>query len=172
MNAQTKSNYKLMIMYMLSRGKFPLSNVAVSGFMSSANYCSYMEVQELITELISDGDIIADTSGSVATYTLSDTGNDTLKYFGNNISRQAREDIRKYLFDNSYELRQDNNTEARVIHNNSNDYTVKCTVSENGITLIGVEFSVPDEESANRMAGAWKTRSNDIYNYIMDKLSE
>lgn len=46
MNTDSTTLYKLMILYMLSKVNFPLSNVQISTFMLDNEYTSYFTFQE------------------------------------------------------------------------------------------------------------------------------
>ena len=51
MTDETKRLYKLMIMYMLDRVDFPLSNNQISSFMLEKQYTGYSTLQEIIHSL-------------------------------------------------------------------------------------------------------------------------
>ena len=54
MNTDSTTLYKLMILYMLSKVNFPLSNVQISTFMLDNEYTSYFTFQETINSLVED----------------------------------------------------------------------------------------------------------------------
>ena len=68
-NAQTL--YKLMILYMLRKVSFPLSNAQITEFMVGKTYTDYFHVQEAISDLVEakliDAEKIRNTSRYTAT---------------------------------------------------------------------------------------------------------
>lgn len=59
MNTDSTTLYKLMILYMLSKVNFPLSNTQLSSFMLDKQYTDYFTFQETINSLVEDGFIEA-----------------------------------------------------------------------------------------------------------------
>ena len=55
MNTDSTTMYKLMILYMLSKVNFPLSNTQLSSFMLDKQYTDYFTFQETINSLVEDG---------------------------------------------------------------------------------------------------------------------
>ena len=55
MNTDSTTLYKLMILYMLSKVNFPLSNTQLSSFMLDKQYTDYFTFQETINSLVEDG---------------------------------------------------------------------------------------------------------------------
>ena len=51
MNTDSTTLYKLMILYMLSKVNFPLSNTQLSSFMLDKQYTDYFTFQETINSL-------------------------------------------------------------------------------------------------------------------------
>ena len=54
MNTDSTTLYKLMILYMLSKVNFPLSNTQLSSFMLDKQYTDYFTFQETINSLVED----------------------------------------------------------------------------------------------------------------------
>ena len=79
-------------------------------------------------------------------------------------------DVDNYLKANRYELKQAANTISEFYQTTNGDYAVHCCVKENNSSLIDLTISVPDEEIADSMCGKWKSASQDIYEYIFNKL--
>ena len=48
----TYSLYKLIILYMLKKVKFPLTNAQISDFMLGREYTSYFHLQEVLSEMV------------------------------------------------------------------------------------------------------------------------
>ena len=107
MNTDSTTLYKLMILYMLSKVNFPLSNVQISTFMLDNEYTSYFTFQETINSLVEDSFIQQMNYRNSTQYKLTQEGEDTVAFFYTKISPAIREDIDSYLARYKYELKSD-----------------------------------------------------------------
>ena len=55
MNTEATTLYKLMVLYMLSKVNFPLSNSQIADFMLDKQYTTYFTLQEVLSSLADDG---------------------------------------------------------------------------------------------------------------------
>ena len=55
MNTEATTLYKLMVLYMLSKVNFPLSNSQIADFMLDKQYTTYFTLQEVLNSLADDG---------------------------------------------------------------------------------------------------------------------
>ena len=103
-------------------------------------------------------------------YEITKEGEDTLSFFGNNISSAIVEDIDAYLKENKFRLRSEVGIISDFYKSTSQDYVVHCEVREGKAVLINLDVSVPDKEQAEIMCGHWKECSQEIYSYVMKTL--
>jgi len=158
--------YKLMILYMLDHVNFPLTNSQLTDFFLDHEYTTYFTLQQALNELKEAGLIRMDSSR----YEITKEGDDTLSFFGNNISPAIIEDIDSYLKENKFRLRNEVGVISDFYKSTNQDYIVHCEVREGKSVLIGFDLSVPDKDQAETMASHWKERSQDIYAYVMKTL--
>jgi DNA-binding HxlR family transcriptional regulator len=170
MNTEATTLYKLMILYMLSKVNFPLSNSQISEFMLDRQYTTYFTLQEVLNALAEDGFINVLSYRNSTQYRLTHEGTDTISFFSNKISNTIREEIDTYLKENKYDLRSEAGTLCDYYKSTSGDYIVHCLVKEGETNLIELNLSVPLEEQADAMCSKWKGSSQDIYDFIMHKL--
>lgn len=170
MNTDAATLYKLMIMYMLNRVNFPLSNSQISEFMLDKQYTNYFTLQEILKSLIDDGFLSAVSYRNTTQYKLTSEGTETIGFFYTKISPGIREDIDAYIKSNKYELKCEVGTTADYYRNTNGDYTVHCQVKEGDEALIELNVSVPAESLADKMCSNWKDASQDIYDFIIHKM--
>ena len=164
--------YKLMILYMLGHVNFPLTNAQLSDFFLGHEYTTYFSLQKALNELLEAGLIKAEASHNMSRYESTKEGEDTLSFFGKNISQAIVEDIDNYLKENRLRLRNEVDVTADYYRSTSQDYIVHCEVREGKSILIGLDVSVPDKEQAEIMCGHWRDRSQEIYAHVMKSLLE
>ena len=160
MNTEATTLYKLMVLYMLSKVNFPLSNSQIADFMLDKQYTTYFTLQEVLNSLADDGFVNVLTS----------SGKDTISFFSNKISNAIREEIDVYLTENKYELRCETGTLSDYYRSTNGDYIVHCIVKEGETNLIELNIAVPLEEQADAMCSKWRDGSQEIYDFIMHKL--
>ena len=170
MNTDSITLYKLMIMYMLNKVNFPLSNSQISEFMLENQFTNYFTLQEVINSLVSDGFLSVVTYRNSTQYKLTSEGTETIGFFYTKISQSIRDDIDNYIKANKYELKSEAGTTADYYKNTNGEYTVHCQVKEGASTLIEINVSVPSEDIADKMCSNWKDASQDIYDFIMHKM--
>lgn len=162
--------YKLIVLYMLSRVDFPLTNSQISEFILDQGYTTYFKLQQTLSELIEAGFIHEESTKSRTFYHITDEGADTIKFFKNDISASIREDIDQYFKNNKMELKNEISVKANYYPAMDQSYIVRCHVTEHNKTLIEINLSVPSETEAETIANNWSTQSNDVYALIMEKL--
>ena len=97
MNTDSITLYKLMIMYMLNKVNFPLSNSQISEFMLENQFTNYFTLQEVINSLVSDGFLSVVTYRNSTQYKLTSEGTETIGFFYTKISQSIRDDIDNYI---------------------------------------------------------------------------
>ena len=89
--------YKLMILYMLDKAGFSLTNSQITDFILSRGYTNYFNVQQALSDLEDTGLIETETTRNTTFYRLCQIGRDTLKSFGQRIPETIREDIDSFF---------------------------------------------------------------------------
>ncbi|MCR5737637.1 MAG: DUF4364 family protein [Eubacterium sp.] len=165
--------YKLIIMHMLNKVEFPLTNTQIAQFFLDEEYTSYFNVQKAINELIEDGFVFLNVNRNTSYYHLTSEGRESLKFFENRIPGSIIDDVDSFLVNNRYELRNEVGTVSDYYRTSNGEYIVHCQVKEGESTLIEVNIATPDRQMASKMCAAWedKDRSQEIYQYILSKLA-
>lgn len=168
--ADTQTLYKLIILYMLERVNFPLSNAQISEFILEKEYTDYFTIQQAISELL-DADLIwLETVRNTSLYRITPAGEDTLSYFGKKISSAIREDIHSYLSEHKLDLRNALSTPADYYRTTTGEYAARCRVLEKNSDLIDLTLTVPTEEQAAAICSHWQDKSQEIYASLMAAL--
>ena len=103
-------------------------------------------------------------------YEITREGEDTLSFFGSNISPAIVSDNDGYLKENKFRLRSEVGVISDFYKSTNQDYIVHCEVREGKAALISLDVSVPDKDQAEIMCGHWKERSQEIYSFVMRSL--
>ena len=130
MSTDATTLYKLMVLYMLDKVNFPLSNSQIADFMLDRQYTNYFTLQEVLSSLASDGFVQILTYRSSTQYKLTKEGIDTISFFYNKISQAIRDDIDKYLKDNKYDY------DDSYLQEGFTDYIIKSSDKEEMLNKI------------------------------------
>ena len=179
MLAEPMTLYKLMNLYMLHQVNFPLTNAQLSNFFLDREYTTYFTLQQALNELLDAGLVKKETmrnssrkeaSHSSTRYEITREGEETLEFFGKNISPAIVSDMDEYLKQNRFRMRNEVGLISDFYKSTNQDYIVHCEVREGKAVLVNLDISVPDKEQAEIMCNHWKDRSQEIYAYVMKSL--
>ncbi len=172
MQSDTFMLYKLIILQILNRVNFPLTNAQLTAFILEKEYTNYFNIQRAISELIDDAYITTNTIRNSTLYRITESGSETLQLFDNMIASGIKDDIEVYLTQNKYELQEEVSTPSDFYQIKKGEYAVHLKVIERDISLIDLSLIVTTEEEASLMCNNWKDKSSDIYAYLMTLLME
>ena len=170
MLAEPMTLYKLMNLYMLHQVNFPLTNAQLSNFFLDREYTTYFTLQQALNELLDAGLVKKETMRNSSRYEITKEGEETLEFFGKNISPAIVSDMDEYLKQNRFRMRNEVGLISDFYKSTNQDYIVHCEVREGRSPLIELNLSVPDREQAAAMSSRWEHKSKDIYSFIMKSL--
>ena len=168
--AEAQTLYKLIVLTMLDRVDFPLTNAQISDFILTKEYTNYFTLQQVLSELVETELAEVHTVRNSTYYHITEKGKETLNFFGHSVSSAIQEDITKYLKDNAIALRDEMSVRADYFPNNHEEYSVRLRVMEKDSSLIDLTLSVPTENQANSICNNWKKKNQKIYAYLMQEL--
>lgn len=167
---ETQTLYKLIILYMLNRVTFPLSNSQLSEFILEKEYTDYFTLQQTIHELTESKLIRQEAVHKATLYHITEEGRTTLTYFEKKISSAIREDIDTFLSEHKYQLRNERSTPAHYYQTSAGEYAAHCRVLERDSTLVDLTLTVPMEEQAKAICDHWRDKSKELYAALIQSL--
>lgn len=162
--------YKLIVLYMLDRVKFPLTQAQVSSFILEKEYTNYFTLQQAISELIDADMVMAKSIRNRTHLEITQDGKDTLEFFSNRISTPIKEEINSYFKENEFELKNEVSVFSNFYESPNGEYEANLVVKEKKIDLINLTLSVPTKDMAETICEKWEKQNQDIYKYIVEKL--
>ncbi|MCQ2500764.1 MAG: DUF4364 family protein [Lachnospiraceae bacterium] len=155
--------YKLIVLYMLDKVNFPLSNAQISELFLEKEYTSYFHLQEVLNEMLESNLITAENTKNTTYYKMTENGNQTLHFFRKEISGEIQTEVNNYLEKHAYRLRSESSTIADYYKAGDDDYAAHCIVKENGAILVDITLHLPTERSAQEVCENWKQKSQEAY---------
>ena len=162
--------YKLIILYMLDKVDFPLTNAQISGFILDKGYTTYFKLQQALSELTESGFIREEATHSRTFYHLTEEGEETIHFFRNKISDAIQKDIDEFLKEKNYELKNEVSVKSDYFPGSGMEFTVRCQVIENNQPLIDLTLTVPSEAEAETISNNWSKKNQEIDALIMQYL--
>lgn len=162
--------YKLIILYMLGRVKFPLTTAQISNFILEKDYTNFLTLQQVFGELTDAGLVESKTMSNRTQLTLSPEGKETLSFFGNRISDAIKEDINQYFKENEYSLLEEVSVQGDYYKSTSGEYEAHLIAKEQDINLIELTLSVPTREIAEAVCDNWQRKNQEVYEQIIKLL--
>lgn len=168
--AEAQTLYKLIVLSMLDRVDFPLTNAQISDFILTKEYTNYFTLQQVLSELVETELAEEHTVRNSTYYQMTEKGKETLSFFGHMVSSAIHEDMDKYFKDNAIALRDEMSVRADYYENNHEEYSVRLCVMEKDSAVIDLTLSVPTEGQANSICNNWKKKNQKLYAYLMQEL--
>ena len=162
--------YKLIVLYMLSRVKFPITTAQISDFILEKEYTNFLTLQQVICELIEAGMIDARTVNNRTLLTATEEGLETFGYFRNRIGDAIKSDIDEYFREREWQLRDEVSVLGDYYKSTSGDYEARLVAKDRGANLIELTLSVPTKEAASAICDNWQRKNREIYQYLIKQL--
>ena len=162
--------YKLIVLYMLKRVDFPLTKAQISDFILGKEYTNFLTLQQVIGELTEAGLITAQSIRNRTHLSITKEGQETLKFFENQIGDSIKADIDDFFRENEIDLRNEVSILSDYYKSTSGEYEAHLTAKENGVNLVDITISVPSEETASSICDNWQRKNQDIYQYLIAQL--
>ena len=135
--------YKLMILYLIEKVDFPLSNSQISEFILDKGYTNYFTVQRAFHELEEENMLRVKQIRNMSHYALSDEG---------------------------YELRKEASVTADFYPSKGDEYTVNLKIREKENLLLEINLNVVSRDQAVYICDHWEKKHSDVYSMLIEKL--
>ena len=159
--AEAFTLYKLIILYMLDKVDFPLTNSQISEFVLDKGYTDYFKLQQALSELADGGLILKESTHNRTLFHLTEDGKGTIHLFRDKISKPIQDDIDHFLQTKQYDLKNEVSVKADYMKNAGEEYHEP---------LIDLTLSVPTEKEAAAIALNWQKKNQVVYAWLMSQL--
>lgn len=168
--SETFTLYKLIILYMLDKVDFPLTNSQISEFILDKGYTTYFKLQQALSELKEAELVREETTHNRTLYHLTEDGAQSIHFFHNKISKSIQKDIDTFLNEKQYDLKNETSVKSDYYRNTAGEYSVRCQVLENQEPLIDLTLSVPSKNEAESIVNNWQKKNQEVYAWLMSQL--
>lgn len=163
--------YKLIVLYMLNRVNFPMTNAQVSDYILEKEYTNYLTLQQVINELSEAHMISQETIRNRTHLSITPEGRETLGFFQNLVNHAIKQDIDDYFRENEYVLRNEVSVLGDYYYQaGAGGYEAHLIARDRDVNLIDLKIFVPTEEIAETICNKWQKKNQKIYQYLVGEL--
>lgn len=163
---------KLIVLYLLSRIKMPLSLSQITQIVLERGYTDYFSMQQYLNELLESHLVVKTKDNNVSYFDISEKGSQTLEFFSSRIPASIRLELDNFIATNWRKLRSEIDVFAEYIPSKEYEYIVHCKITENTSVLIELNVNVASKKQAITMCDSWKNNSSNLYSEILQLLSK
>ena len=171
MQSESLMLYKLIILYILDRMDFPITNTELTRFILEKEYCDYITINQILAELIEVEYVEVEETHNSYLYRITPSGKETLSFFYTRISVAIRDEIDTYLSEKEYQLREMVSNTADYYEAKKNEFVVELRVIERDSELVHINLLVTSAAEADIICSRWKECSADVYGYLISTLA-
>lgn len=162
---------KLILLFVFDKMECPLSERTLIDMCTSSNdWINYMDCMVLIHKLLSDGFICEIPSPDDPLYTLTAEGRESLANFYINIPRSLREEISRFVKNNSAKFRTRQDCKSDYFLNADGTYTVFLKILAPMQPMLELKFVVPDKKTASYIYKKWEDKASEVYSVLYETL--
>ena len=170
METDAMTLYKLIILFILDKVDFALTNAQLSNLILEKEYTNFLTLQQVIGELADANMIHTQNTNNRTLLTITEEGRETLTFFENRISDTIKEEIMEFFRSREFELLDEISVQSNYYKSTSGEYEAHLIAKERGTNLMELKLSVPDKETATTICDNWQDKNQDIYQYIIKQL--
>jgi hypothetical protein len=170
MTQEPATLYKLIILYILNKANFPMTNSQIGNFILDKGFTDFLTLQQVIIALGEANLISSKTIGNRTLIDLTNDGANTLAFFSNRIPNAIKEDIHTFLSDNSIELKNEISILSNYYKTTAGNYEANLLAKEKNQVLFNLKLGVPTEALAISICENWAEKNESIYKYITKQL--
>ena len=170
MTAAPLTVYKLIVLYMLNRLKEPIAKERVSGFLLENGYVGFASLVQTYAELEEHALVRTENTQEKEFLIITEEGRESLYYFGQELSRDIKDQIDRFLSEKGLEMINEHYLKADYDRAPDGVYLVRLAVWEKNHPVVDLTLSVPDLETAQAACSSWKEKNEEIYARIIEKL--
>lgn len=170
MQQETLTLYKLIILFMLDKVDFPLTNAQISDFILEKGYTNYFHIQQSVSALQDNDFITTETIRNSSYLRITDAGREVLGYCLSDISPAIQQEIMDYLQEHRYQLRDEVSVVADYYEEKKDEFIVRCIAKDGNTNVIELNLNVASEEEASTICNNWQEKSQEIYAYLIQHL--
>lgn len=162
--------YKLIVLYMLDKVAFPLTQSQISEFILDKDYTNYLTLQQILSELTDNNLVTAHTTLNRTQLTITGEGKDSLKFFEGRIGEAIKKEIHDYFKEHAMELKNEVSVTSNYYKTINGEYEAALCAKDNDTPLVEIKLSVPTAQIASSICDNWNKKNQEVYEMLTKML--
>lgn len=162
---------KLILLFVFDKMETPLSERTLIDMCTSSNdWINYMDCVMLIKKLQADDFIYEIPGVDEPLYMITPEGRETLANFYIRIPKSTREEISRFVKNNSSRFRTKQDCKADYYQNKDGTFTVFLKIMAPVQPMLELKFVVPDKKAASYIYKKWEDKASELYSVVYETL--
>lgn len=161
---------KLLLLYIFSKIKFPISNNQITQIILENNFINYFTLQQYIAELLSSNFLMYTETENKSRLAITEKGHRVLALFQNRLSQSKLQAIDNYLSNQIENIKKEVTVSADYTIESKDNFIVNLKAYENDSILIDIKINVVSNKQARDLCTKWKNSSSELYSNIINML--
>lgn len=154
---------KLIIIYLLYKMNLPVSISYIQEFALDSECMDYFSLASHLADLSENKYIVKNIENNKTTYTIAEKGYKVLDLFENLVPPYIKQSIDDYVQNNKLQLKKELDIIATYEQIYDNEFEVRCSAHENGLSIMQLNFKVANKKYAKIMCDNWKKNAPHYY---------
>lgn len=162
---------KLLILYILQKINKPVNYKELLELVISISDMNYFDFQQFLLELLEDKFILKYEQDNTEIIELTLEGKNALELTIDMLPGILKLNVDSKFKENFNKIQDKFAVFAEYSPISENEFSVKCKIVENNITIFNLEANVGSRENANNIVNNWNNNASDIYPQILSLLT-
>ncbi len=171
-DSKTLAENKVLILYILNKINKSINNSSLFKLVLSVKDMNYFYFQQFILDLTEARYISSHSVENDSVYEITDSGKETLTLMDDLVPGILKLKVDSNIKDELNELEEASSVTAEFVAHRENEFTVKCKIIEDNVTIFEVHSFACSRDQAKSVADNWKKNSSKIYPEIMKLLTK
>jgi hypothetical protein len=161
---------KVLTLYALDRlGE--CGNLQLIAFMIDTDIMNYFDLQTALFDLRDAGQVARSPQVADDLYEITPAGEEALALLSSLAPQSLLDKVDETAPLFRERISREREKSARIVHDEGNEYHVSMQINEQKMPLLSIDLSLPTAELAARFRDRWMDNAQDIYEFIIRRLS-
>lgn len=167
---QTLAESKILLLYILSKVKKPISHNELLDLVLSIVDMNYFYFQQFLLDLLEDKYISTYKQENADIYEITDEGKNAINLTINIVPGILKLQVDSKFKENLDTIKDKSSVFAEYTPLSEKEFSVKCKIVENNITIFELQAHAGSREQAKQIVDNWNNNVTNIYPKILEIL--
>lgn len=167
---QTLAESKILLLYILSKVKKPISHNELLDLVLSIVDMNYFYFQQFLLDLLEDNYIFTYKQEDADIYEITDDGKNAIDLTIDIIPGILKLQVDSKFKENLDTIKDKSSISAEYTPLSEKEFSVRCKIVENNVTIFDLQAHAGSREQAKQIVDNWNNNATEIYPKILKNL--